>query len=925
MVIKMLLTMKRNHIILLFSLAVCAAPALHAQHYEFPDSFVQDSVGVQYGQSRAMVMVGGDQLMKTSSLSPTNSLYGLLPGVSVMSNGGFNGNASFYFRGRANPLILVDGVERTLNSLANEEIENIVVLKDAASQALYGMKAANGLVLVTTKRGKPGKKIGVSYDYSLGMPTALPDWVDAGTYAEAVNFALLCEGQPVRYTPGEINAYRNGTFPEYYPNVDWVDRTLRKWSHIHQATLTAQGGDDRIRYFSMLKYSNIQGMIRESQAQPEYSTQLTHSALSVRTNLDIRISNSTSAHVNLLGKIYENNTPGNVSAGDLMTILYQLPSNAYPVKYDDGIWGGRDGNSLNPVAQSSYTGYTTYHTRVLYADLDIDQKLDFITPGLSAFAKGSVDINAQNKDKRSKDFLYQTKFGTLISDGSGNDEINEGKTVQYGEEEYELGFSSSLNDMKRGTTIHAGFNYQKRFRDHLFNSSVFYRLSKTIGLGKGTTFANQGAYAYLDYGFREKYSAALTLAYAGTNRLPKGSRWGFFPAMSLGWRIDREFRMPSVQKLNLRASAGLVGNDNVTQDLEKYQFTAGSAFIFTNDMVSYPGMKESSLPSSFYTYEKTAKFNLGLDLDAWNLVSFTVDGFYDRNYDRLVSAGNVVSDMIGVTLSDTSEGIVDYYGFETALSFHKKVGDWFFDVGGNFSLIRNRIINQNEVFRKYDYQRRTGHMTGQQWGLEVLGFFNSQEEIDNSPRQMFSEVYPGDYRYKDQNDDGVIDEYDTVPLGRNSSFPEMYYAFHLDLSYRNVGLSVQFQGVGNYSVNLATTGMYRPMINGANLSQAYWDNCWKAGSTSAIYPRPTTTGSDNNYQANSVFISDRSYLKLRNAELWYRIPAKAYTKLSRPEIKLFLRGTNLFSIDSIDVLDPEVLGVSYPLLRTVQTGFSITF
>ena len=921
----MLLKMKRTYIILLFSLALFAAPALHAQSYEFPDSFVQDSVGVLYGQSRAMVTVEGDQLMKTSSLSPTNSLYGLMPGISVMSNGGFNGNASFYFRGKANPLILVDGVERTLNSLANEEIENIVVLKDAASQALYGMKASAGLVLVTTKRGKPGKKFGVSYDYSLGTPTALPDWVDAGTYAEAVNFALSREGQPARYTPGEIDAYRNGAFPEYYPNVNWLDKTLRDYSDIHQFTLTANGGDDRIQYFSMLKYSNIQGLIKEAHAQPEYSTQLTHSALSVRTNLDIRVSRSTSAHVNLLSKIYENNTPGSVSATDLMTILYQLPSNAYPVRYDDGVWGGRNGNSLNPVAQSSYTGYTTYHTRTLYADLGIDQKLDFIASGLSAFAKGSVDIIAQNKDARSKKFLYQTKFGTLATDGTGNPYIEEGKTIQYGEEEYELGFSSSLNDMKRGTTIHTGFNYRKQSRDHIVNSSLFYRLSKYVGLGKGTTFANQGAYAFMDYGYKGKYSAALTLAYAGTNRLPAGSRWGFFPALSLGWRMDREFNLPSIQKLNLRASAGLVGNDNVTQDLEKYQFTLGSSFIFSNDMVSYPGMKESSLPSTYYTYEKSAKFNLGLDMDAWNLISFTVDGFYERNYDRLVSAGNVVSSMIGVTLSDASEGIVDYYGFETALSFHRKVGDWQFDVGGNFSLVKNIIINQNEVFRKYDYQKRTGHMTGQLWGLEVLGFFNSQEEIDNSPRQMFSEVYPGDYRYKDQNDDGVVDEYDTVPLGKNSTFPEMYYAFHLDLSYRNIGLSALFQGVGNYSVNLTTTGMYRPLINGANMSRNYWDNCWKAGMNTAIYPRPTTTGSDNNYRANSVFISDRSYLKLRNVELWYRIPSKAYSKLSRPEIKLFLRGTNLFSIDNIDVLDPEVLGVSYPLLRTFQTGLSLTF
>lgn len=216
-------------------------------------------------------------------------------------------------------------------------------------------------------------------------------------------------------------------------------------------------------------------------------------------------------------------------------------------------------------------------------------------------------------------------------------------------------------------------------------------------------------------------------------------------------------------------------------------------------------------------------------------------------------------------------------------------------------------------------------MTGQLWGLEVLGFFNSQEEIDNSPRQMFSDVFPGDYKYKDQNGDGVIDEYDTVPIGRNSSFPEMYYAFGFDISYKNFGISALFQGVGNYSVNLSTTGMYRPMINGANLSQSYYDNCWREGMTKALYPRLTTIGSDNNYRANDVFITDRSYLKLRNAEIWYRLPKRFLDRLKMQDIRFFIRGTDLFSIDGIEVLDPEVLGVSYPTLKTFQTGMKLSF
>lgn len=917
--------MKRVFYILFFGFALCEAFGLSAQEFIYPDSFVQDSLGIRYGQSRAMSMVKGEDLLKTSEPLPSNGMYGLLPGVSVMGSAGFNAAAGLYFRGRTSPLILVDGVERKLDYLANEEIEKIVVLKDAASQALYGMKASNGLILVTTKHGSAGKKINVYYNYAMGTPTALPDWVDASTYAEAVNFALRAEGMEPRYSQYEIEAYRNGQFPEYYPNVDWIGETLRKWSYTQQAAITASGGDDRIKYFSMVKYTNIQGLLKEFRSQPEYSTQQTNSGLTVRTNLDVKISRTTSAHMNLFGKIYENNAPGAVTSASVMNVLYVLPANAYPVKYDDGVWGGRSGYSLNPVAQTSYTGYTTNHVRTMFADIGLDQKLDFITPGLRAFAKGSVDITAQNRDVRSKGFLYETKFGYLQTDIFEESSIVETGKTQYGEEAYELGFSSSLANMERGTTIHSGLNWNRYFGDDLMNASVFYRMSKTTGLGKGTTFANQGIYAYLDYAMNDKYFASVTLSYAGTNRLPAGRRWGFFPAVSLGWRIDREFSSDIFQKINLRASAGLTGNDDITQDLEKYQFASGGSFIFGNDMTSYAGMKEASLPSAFYTYEKTAKYNLGLDVDAWNLISLTADGFYERSFDRLVSGSNLVSSMIGVTMADVSKGIVDYYGFETSLAFHRQTGKWKYNVFGNLSLVKNVIVNQNEQYRKYDYQKRTGRRSGQLWGLEVLGFFNSWDEIDNSPKQMFTEVYPGDYKYKDQNDDGVIDEYDTVPIGENSTFPELYYSLGIDVSYRNVGFSALIQGVGNYSVNLTTTGMYRPLINGANLSENYWKNCWREGVSSAIYPRPTTTGSTNNYRANDVFITDRSYIKLRNVELWYRLPQKWTGKAGLNDVKVFLRGHNLFCIKSIDVLDPEVLTASYPALKTFQTGLNISF
>ena len=329
--------MKRLSIISLFFTAALASVNIYAQELIYPESFVPDSTGLRYGHSHAIASVDGDDLPLITSMRPSNAIGGLLPGVTGICASGFNQSSSLVLRGRNSRLILVDGVERSLDQLSIEEIDKIIVLKDAAAQALYGMKASGGLILVTTKRGTPGKKINVSFKSGIGTPTALPDWADASTYATAVNFARRSEGLAPAYTKDEIAAYASGAAPEFYPNVDWISETLRKWSTTTQAGISASGGDNRIRYYTLLKYTNIQGLVKEYDAQPEYSTQLTHSALNVRTNLDINISRTTSAHVNLFGKIYENNSPGAVTANSIMTLLYALPANVYPIKYSDGV------------------------------------------------------------------------------------------------------------------------------------------------------------------------------------------------------------------------------------------------------------------------------------------------------------------------------------------------------------------------------------------------------------------------------------------------------------------------------------------------------------------------------------------------------------------------------------------------------------
>lgn len=925
--------MKRYHILLLFaSLALGTGSTARAQEWGYPQSFVRDSAGMQYGATKAISQTDGDALLRRSTIKPSNSLFGLLSGLTVMQQGGYASSASLSIRGRGSLnnnsiLILVDGVERDLNTLVIEEIEDVVVLKDAAALAIYGMRGANGALLVTTKRGTEQKQsISVKYELAMGTPTRLPEFVDAPTYAQAYNEGLANEGIAPIYSDLEIEAYRSGKYPDSFANVDWMKETLRKWSTTHQASITATGGNKRIKYFSMLKYVNDQGLLRHTDTYPEYSTQLMRNILNIRTNLDIAVTRTTDVSINLLGRLAEQNRPGNVVDSEIMQTLYTLPANAFPVKNSDGIWGGLSGYRLNPVAETSYTGYALGHSRAILADLAITQRLDALVKGLKVFARASVDATAENYDGRTKQYLYESNLAQFDPTG----ELGPVTTTQYGREDKQLGFYSYLGAQQRSSNIQAGFAYELNNEKHKLSSAIFYRQDKYVGLGGGTTSTHQDIVAYGDWAYKDRYFVSASISGSGTSRLPKELRWGVFPAVALAWRADNEAFLKNseaVDLLNIRASYGLTGNDLVTPYLDRYPFNFSGSFAFTDNILNQSGMAEQRLPSAHYTYEKAAKLNVGFDLRMFDLVTLSADAFYERRRDIMVNANTVNSGIVGITLSDVAEGVVDNRGVELTMNIGRQYRNGYFNIGGTFSFARNKIIDMNEEAQPYDYMKRTGHSTGQPFGLEVIGFFQNQEDIDGSPTQYFSEVYPGDYKYKDQNGDDRIDEYDVVALGRNSSIPELNYSILLDAGYKGLSLSAMFQGVGCYTVPLTTTGVYQPLVNNTTLSEHYLENCWRPNGlvTSALYPRLTTTGSSNNYRTNSALLANGAFLKLRYVELAYTLPRQWVNKIRMKEARVFVRGTDLFSIDRIDVLDPEVMNVAYPVLKTVQLGVSFSF
>lgn len=526
----------RNKLITIISLPVLCIASVWAQEKTTGSDMLQfDETTISAST------VSGKELMKRSNINPANALYGKLNGLFIRQNGEYGdgeGYPSMNIRGigslnNNSILVFVDGLERDINSLVLEEIEEITILKDAAALAPYGIRGANGVILVKTKRGKKGKTdIHVSYQHSVTTPVRLPQMADTATYAEAVNEGLANEGLAPRYTQQEIEAYRSGKYPILFPNVDWFNETLRDHGQRDQVNFTASGGSNRIRYYSMINFISDRGLLKNTD-QGSYSTQLANSILNVRTNLDIDITSSTQVKVNLSGKLKEKYSPGSISDGVLMETLYALPANAYPVRSHNGIWGGSNMYPKNPVAESSSTGYTTSHARTLLADLTLTQDLEALAPGLSAEFRIGFDAYSETWDARSKQYLYESNIAHLDNSGIPTDTVN----TQYGKEEKQLGFNSWLNNQNRHSNIQFALNYQKDFSQSNLFASIRYKQDKNVYLGQYNTYMHQDVIASGHYGLLNKYYLDFSIAASGTSRLPKANRWGVFPAISGAWLL----------------------------------------------------------------------------------------------------------------------------------------------------------------------------------------------------------------------------------------------------------------------------------------------------------------------------------------------------------------------------------------------------
>lgn len=896
--------------------------------------FAQDTV--EYGRNisfentqstASSATVDSRAIEKRAASDPSNSLFGLLPGLQVLQNSGnaWNDGATLFVRGlgtmnKKAPLILVDGFERGLSDLSSESIESVTVLKDAVATGLYGGRGANGVILVKTKRGSGSAPVmNFSYRFNIGTPKNIPQMVDGYTYAMALNESLVNDGRSPRYSENELDAFKNKNMPDFYPDVDWMKEALRDRSYGENVTFSIRGGGKVTKYYSEINYLGDRGLLKPVNENPGYSSQFKYSKLNILTNLDVKVTDKTHLKLNLMGNFSEHNRPG-TTTGDIFTSLYKVPSGVFPIKTKNGIWGGNSIYDNNPVAQISGTGYARSQGRTLFADMSLIQDFSSWLPGLSASLSFGLDNSTSYWDSNTRKFAYESS--TASWDGSE-------PVYKKLREETELSFSTKLGSVYRHSNIHVSVDYNRIFnKDHNVSGKLLWTMDQESSKGQNKTFAYMDAVAFGHYGYKDKYILDLVFSASASSVLEPKRRWGFFPSAGLSWVVSKEdfFTSDKIDLLKIRASYGLAGRADYAYDLYKEKYGSGGNYFFKTPPSSFHGTKERQLPVEGLVYEKSRTVNAGLDIKAFKAISFTLEGFYGRRYDILTD-DNRVSETMGITPPKVNNGIVDNYGIEASLRLEGREGDVLYSLGGNYSFVRNKIVQMNEIYRPYDYLKRTGRSLNQIFGYEVIGIYQSQAEIDASEvRQMISDVHPGDYIYKDQNADKVIDEYDRIPLGYNSICPEIYYGFDFSLEYKGLGFYALFQGLANFSAVLDAKSVFRPLVDNHTVSQHYYENRWTPSSPDAIYPRLTSNGSPNNYSNNSVWVNDASFLKLRTLELYYKLPEKLFSSVSWFKgAKVFARGDDLFSLHYLPVFDPESTRVSHPLMRNYYFGFNLTF
>ena len=903
-------------------LGLCAVPmAANAQAAlsDLKSQTVDLGYGVEVSEfltTAAAYTITAEELSHTSAISLADALYGKLVGLTAVQNTGFKGEegrgASFNIRGiqttgETDILILVDGVERPIDRLTVEEVESVTVLKDAAAVALYGHEGINGVLLVKTKRGQADSGFNVKAGASrkIQFDPQMTEMVGAYDYAKALNMAQANDGLAVAYTDAELQKFKDGSDPYVYPNVDWKNEVFKNTANETEAFVSMYGGSDRVEYYTNLAYTDARGLYKNPD-QGDWSSQLMYSKANIRTNVDFEVTKTTRVKTNVLAIFMETNGVPNVNSNDAWWHLYKVPALAFPIKTAGDVWGGSQTyGDFNLIAKSQGAGYTKTHQRQIWADMTLEQDLDFILDGLKFYAGGSYDNSSNTIENRTKGYQY----GWNYYDASGNMQ-----EAVMGTVEDKLVFNHWVDSQWRIGTVNVGFKYAKAFNngDNFF-ANANYNMKSEVRDGQSNTWYRENWNLATHYDHADKFMADLVLALNGSNRCYP-SKWAFSPTLGLGWIYANSSDFYG----KLRFSAGIQHTDYVPEAglwLASWNNSHGQFWYGTNFGSSW-GAFLTQFPTTDFNQETAYKVNLGTDLRIAGCLDFTLDAFYQQRRNILVSASTLNSAVVGIQSAYDDEGVVASYGVEAGVRFAKTFGNGFnINFAANVSATQNEVLNWIET-PAYPNLSRIGGPADDERGLVALGFFQSQEEIDNSPLQEFGQVKVGDIKYKDINGDGVINENDYVAMDWGNAFPALNYGFTLGMEFKGFGINATFQGAAGQTKNLRyIDGVWGALSDNRNLSTEYYNNCYDVAGAAALYPRLSTTNVANNAQNSTIWYRNVSWFKMRDCEIYYKFP----------KVKLFVQGQNLLSFGNIGCMDAENLNTGYPVMKAVNLGVSVVF
>lgn len=909
---------------------------------------------VGFGTQKKLSVIGSIENLEPAQLqlgtnrSMSNNLAGQLSGVIGVQRSGEPGkdNADIWIRGistfsgSSSPLVLVDGVERSLNDMDPAEIESFTILKDASASAMYGVRGANGVILINTKRGVVGKpKISLRIETALSEPTKLPNFVDAATYMDVMNSIAADAGKTedkYPFTQDRINKTRSGYDADLYPNINWIDAITRDYASNQRVNLGINGGSEILRYSLVASVFNEKGIMERDRTQSwDGSTKLTR--YNVRSNVDVDLTKTTLLRVNI-GGYMQNVNKANHDTEDLFNVAFNTLPYAHPTKYSSGEIPVKDGNQ-NPWALATQKGFQRIYDTKLESLLSLEQNLKFLLSGLKAKATFAFDSYSNSAVTRGKEPTY---YNTATGRNHDGDLIL--SIYKYGQDF--LGHSATGNYGNKSTYIEFQTNYSQNFGVNYIDALLLYN-QRSYDDGGKLPYRNQGIAGRLSYSYDRRYITEFNFGYNGSENFAKGKRYGFFPSVALGWMLSEESFMEPfktvLSKAKIRGSYGIVGNDKINGRRFAYITTLGTNKGYTwgtDGDVSYTGREEGEKGVSNLTWETVSKANLGVELGLFNQVNLNIDLYQEHRKNIFMQRTTIPGSAGFINSVWANYGKVDNKGIDVSLDAHKQVSkDLFLSMRGSFTYAKNTIKEKDEMPEVVGtYRSYTGQSVSTLYGLQAMGLFNEDDftDIDNGilkdgiPTQSYSKVRPGDIRYKDMNGDGIINDEDKAPIG-GTEIPQIVYGFGIYGRYKNIDLSVFMQGVGK-TQRIIGSDLFIPGSGSGvlgNIHSNYIDR-WTTDNPSqdVFYPRLSESTSLNNKQPSTWWKKDMSFLRVKNIEVGYNFTSNTIKRIGAESARLFISGNNLFCFSDFKLWDPEIGandGLIYPPMRTFSIGFDVTF